>query len=192
MKKQITAIGVASVLVAVGLVGLPINTASAATNDTTVVNVTLTGSLSITSNQTAVTISLTPVDTTQTSGTATETITGTSNNGTGFNITAATATTDGSLTVSGTGTDGPIAMTAAGATLSNNSWGAKYASGTGNATAGTVANGSYIPLSSTGVIVADTTNAGDRAFTATYGASANTNISAGTYKTTVTYTIANK
>jgi len=188
MKKMLIVPVIAAAVI--GLAGLPLM-ANAATTDTTIVNVDIADTLSITSTESEVTINLTPMDSTQVSSTATETITGNTNNPGGFKITAKTATTDGSLSTDGTTAAGPIAKTANGASLSANSWGAKFAAGSGAATAGATATGNYIGLTGTDTAIANTTSVGDKAFTVTYGASANTAVPAGTYKTTVTYTIAN-
>jgi hypothetical protein len=120
-----------------------------------------------------------------------EIITGTGNKTSGYTITAATSTTDGSLTNAGTGTGGPIAPYA-GASLSGNVWGVKYTNVTGPSTFtlnSGVSSGNFVALTNTATTIAANTSTGVGGFTATYKAQANASVAAGTYSTTVTYTI---
>lgn len=166
-------------IVALAPLATPVN---AATFDDTTINVAVGGTLSISGNQDSRNFNLTPTDTTQVTDTInptlTETLITTTNGANGYSVSAKTSTTDGSLTKTGTGAGGPIASTAAGATLSNNSWGVKF--GAGN----------YVHLTGTDSATGITSSEpGSASTTATYSAQVNSSVAADSYSTKITYTI---
>lgn len=140
-------------------------------------------------------IELSPKTSEQVSSTKTEKLSASTNSAGGLSIKAKTSTTDGSLTklannqnaVSG----GPIkAITVDGTTPNNNNWGIKFANDGATATNEESLLNKYVGLTGTEKTIAKTTTAGTQALTASYTASVNNTVAAGTYKTTVTYTVA--
>ncbi|MBP7760627.1 hypothetical protein KA093_02435 [Candidatus Saccharibacteria bacterium] len=202
MKQQLKsrAAVVASVAAVVGLVLAPV-AASAATANTTI-NAVLASSISVTTSGT-VTLNIIPVSGGAQS-TASDTVTVTTNHGTGYNLSLKDADANTNLVNGGNNIPTSSSTTwGSPATLSNNTWGYGIASGTANLTAGSNFSASYtaqtdqttdshlfLGVKTTDQLLRTTSAAAGSGEVTTvwYSAKADTTNPTGTYTDTVTYT----
>ncbi len=184
-----------ALLLLVGVIALPVTVLAATDSDTTTINANLGSTISISSSGT-VTLNVTPVSGgSQTS--ASDTITVSTNNASGYNLTLADSDANTDLVNGGNDIPAHAGTQASPSALANNTWGYRVDSIGGFSTGGAVESNvttstiTYAGVPASGapntIKTTGTTAAGDTT-TVWYAVKADTSNPNGTYSDTVTYT----